>query len=110
MLPTKQVMATLSIVWMGRCMCIRFLTIEAAYFTAARLFTKPLSYVQFTSDFTTKSIHTIGKDDDIEVKLYPGSLMPDSADSCITPEELYEHYIFIERTYMVSKYHDQNIK
>lgn len=103
-------MATLTILWMGRYIWTRFTSNEAAYMTAARLFIKPLSIIQFITDFSTKSIHTIGKDDDIEVKLYPGNLLPEIDGNSmlyLTSDELQEHFIFNERIHMVQKHKSQ---
>jgi hypothetical protein len=103
-------MAILTILWMGRYLSIRFPTNEAAYITAAQLFITPLPIVQFITDLSTKSIHTIGKDDDIEVKLYPGNLTPDMDSNTmiyLTPDELKEHFVFMERINMVHKHASQ---
>jgi hypothetical protein len=103
-------MAILTILWMGRYIWIPFPSNEAAYITASRLFIKPLTIIQFITDFSTKSIHTIGRDDDIEVKLYPGQSIPEMDSNSIiylTPEELNEHFMFIDRINMVQKHKTQ---
>lgn len=104
------IMAILTILWMGRYICTRFTSNEAAYMTASRLFIKPLTIIQFITDFSIKSIHTIGRDDDIEVKLYPGNLLPEMDGNSmlyLTPDELKEHFIFTERINMVQKHNTQ---
>ena len=106
-------MASVTILWMGRYLFIRFPYIEAAYVTAASLFIKPLSIIQFTTDFSVKSVHTIGKDDDIEVKLYPGSLLPEmdyNSMLYLSPEELQEHFMYIDRINMVNKHKSLKLK
>lgn len=95
-------MACLIITRMGNLLFINFPTIEAAYFTGAKLVIRPTKYTTIINEITIKSLFTIGLDSELHVQMYIGNGNPIMEGEInlieyITPLELVRHPIYRER-------------
>jgi hypothetical protein len=88
-------MACLIITIMGTLIYVTFPTLEQAYFSSSKLFTKPVPYTKIINDWTTTAVHTVGLDSDLYIQLHVGYGYP-SIEGDYTLIEYMDHIQFLQ--------------